>query len=251
MGNRQVLIAMKATDQKHNPYSQYEKWKRWNEYEFGSYNRKEHYYFKQLIAPFLKVVEPEGVTVLEIGYGNGALAGWLKTTHPNVSWMGIEIQESLVEKANTAGFSADKAIPAPTDQDQFDLIVALDVIEHFSDIEIAAFFSDVAPLLKPTGAIVTRTPNAAGPFGLPNQTGDPTHITPVSVSRLASYLSDWQIEERGDILPIWEGRPLSACRNCIKLALRAFIVGIIRFAFAPQPKTLLSSNLHLAFKPKD
>jgi UDP-N-acetyl-D-mannosaminuronate dehydrogenase len=54
--------------------------------------------------------------------------------------------------------------------------------------------------------------------------------------------------KKGDIKPLWEGKILSALRNCLQLVLKVFFSGIIRFAFAPQPKTLLASNLHLIFK---
>ena len=240
---------MTKTDRKADPYVQYETWKQWDKEPFGSFTRKQHHYFKKLLTcNFGSSLNSRHLDVLEIGFGNGAFAGWLKATHSQISWTGVEIQDALVAKALEAGFNATSAIPDTAPQEQYDLIAAFDVIEHLSDRDIKAFFAKASAMLKPKGIVLTRTPNAGGPFGLPNQTGDPTHVTPISLSRLGSYLDNWQIEERGDLQPIWEGKFLSAIRNCIRLILRDLISALIRFAFAPQPKTLLASNLHLTFK---
>jgi len=228
-----------------NSYSGYETWKQWDQKGFGAYSRKDHHYFNQVYKRFALNRYTE---VLEIGFGNGTFAGWLKATYPNTSWSGIEKQETLVSKAQRAGFKAQMALPDSTSEQQYDLIIALDVIEHLTDIEVKQLFAEANVLLKPKGLILIRTPNGAGPLGLPNQTGDATHITPISLSRLSGYLPDWHIEETGDLLPIWTGNILSATRNAIRLVVRTTITGLIRFAFAPQPKTLLASNVHLIFR---
>jgi len=240
---------MNEADQAVDPYAAYENWKKWNEEPFGSFTRKQHYYFKKLMThQFGSSLSSKRLAVLEIGFGNGAFAGWLKATYPQISWTGVEIQDALVTKAQHAGFHVMSTNRETTPSEQYDLIAAFDVIEHLSDQEIKSVFAKATVILKPQGVVLTRTPNAGGPLGLPNQTGDPTHITPISLSRLGSYLNDWQIEERGDLQPVWEGKFFSAIRSCIRLLLRAFISALIRFAFAPQPRTLLASNLHLIFK---
>lgn len=232
-----------------DPYAQYETWKQWDREPFGSFTRKQHYYFKKLLTyNFGSNSSSLRLEVLEIGFGNGAFAGWLKATHPKMSWAGVEIQDALVAKAQQAGFNGMSAIPDTAPEEQYDLIAAFDVIEHLSDQDIKSFFAKASVMLKPKGVVLTRTPNAGGPFGLPNQTGDQTHVTPISLSRLGGYLDNWQIEERGDLQPVWEGKFFSAIRNCVRLLLRTLISACVRFAFAPQPKTLLASNLHLTFK---
>jgi len=230
-------------------YENYGSWKKWDLTPFGTVKVKQHFYFTKLLAPYL-LGRDDGHSVLEIGFGNGELAGWLNAHHSHVSWTGIEIQESLVSKARAAGFQAEADISKLDLQTSYDLIIAIDVIEHLTDIEIQDLFSKFNLLLKDDGTVITRTPNAGGPLGLPNQTGDATHITPISLSRLGGYLSDWDITEQGDIQPVWEGKILSAIRNFCRLTLRAIISGSIRFIFSPQPKTLLASNLHLCFKKR-
>lgn len=230
-------------------YENYGSWKKWDLTPFGTFNPKQHYYFTKLLAPHF-LGHDDGKNVLEIGFGNGELAGWLKKNYSDVSWTGIEIQQSLVLKAQKAGFRAESDISELDLQTSYDLIIAIDVLEHLSDSEIQYLFSNFKLLLKKNSIVITRTPNAGGPLGLPNQTGDATHITPISLSRLGGYLSDWDITEQGDIQPVWEGKILSAIRNFCRLTLRAIISGSIRFIFSPQPKTLLASNLHLCFKKR-
>lgn len=225
-------------------YQNYGQWKLWDPEKFGCFNRKEHYYFRKLVTQYINRDSPQ---ILEIGFGNGAFAGWLRENKSDASWSGVEIQSELVRRAKKLNFNATSALPTPHGNRKFDLIVAFDVIEHLPDHEIQQLFNHAKHLLNPNGAMITRTPNAGGPMGLPNQTGDPTHVTPISRSRLAAYLGDWEIAERGDIQPIWEGKLFSAARNALRLMARHIIVAVIRFAFSPQPKTFLSSNLHLFF----
>ena len=185
--------------------------------------------------------------MLEIGFGNGAFAAWLKSNHPAASWTGIEIQDELIDKARAAGFNAFKDLNYQIEKESVDVIVAFDVLEHLSDRDIKDLFDRLRFILSPKGIILARTPNGAGPFGLPNQTGDPTHMTPINANRLSSYLPFWTISEYGDMKPLWEGRPLSFVRNFIRSFVRWLIKSVIRFAFAPQPKSILSANLHLIF----
>ena len=227
-------------------YSGYLEWKKWDQEPFGRYKKKEHYYFNKMIN-FASGLNQNSI-VLEIGFGNGGFAGWLEANYPHATWNGVEVQKSLVEKAKEAGFWAAPKIQDINTAKKYDLILALDVIEHLSDTEIADFFLAASKLIKPNGIVLIRTPNAGGPLGLPNQTGDPTHITPVSLSRLANYLNGWEIHAEGDLQPIWEGRIFSAMRNIVRLLCQTVISSLVRFSFAPQPRTLLASNLHLKFK---
>ena len=226
-------------------YKTYEKWKTWDQSEFGQFNRKEYYYFKKILSDDLTLAKKGNLSILEIGFGNGSLAGWLRNSFPGVQWTGVEIQESLINKARKANFQAVSAIPDKNRK--FDLVIAIDVLEHLTDQEISNLFDQIKLILNPNGKVIARTPNAAGPFGLPNQTGDPTHTTPISASRLNAYLNDWTIQEKGDCRPLWEGKFFSYLKNSLRAAIRLVIDLILRFAFAPQPKTFCASNIHLFF----
>ena len=194
---------MTDVDFRNKQYAQYEIWKEWDRDSFGSFSRKEHFYFKKLFTLLdTSSSDVSKLSILELGFGNGSFAGWLKANHPQIRWLGVEIQDTLIERAKGSGFIAMPAIPKPAGKDQYDIVVAFDVIEHLSDSEISDLFMKVAGILKEDGVVLARTPNAGGPFGLPNQTGDPTHITAISLSRLSSYLTAWDIRETGDIQPV-------------------------------------------------
>jgi SAM-dependent methyltransferase len=230
-----------------NIYSSYDSWKQWDQIPFGTYNKKQHHYFKKLLSNNLRTGRE---TILEIGFGNGSLAGWLRNTYPSAKWIGAEIQEPLVTKANASGYESLLDLPTPGANFSFDVIVAFDVLEHLNDSEIRNLFTDILALLKENGVVIARVPNGESPMGLPNQNGDPTHVTNISLSRLSAYLGEWRIECQGDLRPLWEGKFLSFIRNIIRLLVRETLTLLIRFAFAPQPRTFLASNIHLIFRRK-
>jgi len=57
----------------------------------------------------------------------------------------------------------------------FDIIIALDVLEHIEPSEISAVLSLTRSRLAPGGRLILRIPNALCPFSLPILYGDPTH----------------------------------------------------------------------------
>ena len=227
-----------------NIYASYESWKKWDQIPFGTYNKKQYYYFRKLLSSRLK---RGNETILEIGFGNGSLAGWLRKMHPRVRWIGVEIQEPLVNKANASGYESLTNLPRASVNHSFDAVVAFDVLEHLNDSEIRHLFTDLLSLLKENGVVIARVPNGEGQMGLHNQHGDTTHVTNISMSRLSAYLPEWRIECQGDLRPHWEGKLLSCIRNVIRAGVREILGSLIRFAFAPQPRTLLASNIHLIF----
>ena len=226
-------------------YVNYSEWKRWNMTAFGEYSKKENYYYRRL---FQKYLRKRDVRILEIGYGNGGLAGWLAKNYPRTKWSGVEIQPHLVKKASDAGFNAYSDLNQITNT--YHIVIMLDVLEHLTDYEIKALFTKLENIIEPNGKVIARTPNGAGPMGLPNQTGDPTHITSVNINRLSFYLDRWEITEKGDLDPLWEGRVIKYIRNIIKFFFRNLIILILRLIFSPLPKTFMERNLHFMLVKK-
>lgn len=226
-------------------YLTYSEWKRWDMNVFGQYSKKEDYYYRGL---FRKYLQKHDTHILEIGYGNGGLAGWLAKYYPSTKWSGVEIQPQLVKKASDAGFNAYSELEQITNTCH--LVIMLDVLEHLTDYEIKVLFTKLENIIEPNGKVIARTPNGAGPMGLPNQTGDPTHITSVSVNRLSFYLDRWEITERGDLDPLWEGRVVKWFRNIIKSFFRNLFTLVLRLIFSPLPKTFMERNLHFILVKK-
>jgi len=61
---------------------------------------------------------------------------------------------------------------------RFDRILMFDVLEHFDAAEGVKLLSKLKDRLNTGGRVITKTPNAAFPWGLQFQYGDLTHRTP-------------------------------------------------------------------------
>jgi SAM-dependent methyltransferase len=71
---------------------------------------------------------------------------------------------------------------------QFDLIVSLDLIEHFQREEALRFLDLCFAALKPDGRLILQTPNADSPFGLQHLYNDITHEWVYNVNQLTRLL---------------------------------------------------------------
>jgi SAM-dependent methyltransferase len=58
---------------------------------------------------------------------------------------------------------------------EFDLIIALDVIEHFHKNEVIHFVDAYCQVLRPHGRLIIQTPNADSPFVITHRYNDFTH----------------------------------------------------------------------------
>jgi SAM-dependent methyltransferase len=84
-------------------------------------------------------------------------------------------------------------------RDAFDLIVGLDIIEHFDKDEVLRFLDGCHSALRPGGRLILQTPNADSPWGTTIRYGDFTHeicFQHNSISRLLRLCGFEQIEVR-------------------------------------------------------
>ncbi len=81
----------------------------------------------------------------------------------------------------------------------FDLILAVDIIEHLNKAEVIRFLSGAFQALRPGGRLVVQTPNCGCPFGIAQRFADFTHeigLTPNSMAWLLRLHGFQQIEHR-------------------------------------------------------
>lgn len=113
---------------------------------------------RQEIAPLL----PDTANrILEIGCSSGATLGWLREEWPNAEFWGIDGHaplEPLIRARAGHALIHDLERPLPN-IGQFDLILALDVLEHLRKPE--QVMADLAARLSPTGVIIISVPNVA------------------------------------------------------------------------------------------
>jgi SAM-dependent methyltransferase len=161
----------------------YIRWKHWDIEKFAQVDPGASYYFDQLFKRY-RLLRCRS-KILEIGFGNGELLGYLRKHDHEV--MGVEINSHLVERAINSGFKAFMGaiwdIPE-LQHEKFDLIVAFDVAEHLTYMELNKLFSWVNGHLNKGGELILKFPEGASPFGLAYQNGDFTHVTSLTKGKV-------------------------------------------------------------------
>jgi SAM-dependent methyltransferase len=125
--------------------------------------------------------------ILDVGCGSGQFISFLRQLgYSNVG--GIDAAEDQVERARAAGLGsveqADAAEYLSSRPNSFDVITAIDVIEHLTRSEAIVFLQTAAMSLRPPGRLVLHTVNASAPFFGRIRYGDLTHETAFNVTSL-------------------------------------------------------------------
>lgn len=159
-------------------YANYDSWKGWA-VDFSYSDRERVYYGKEF-------GDVAGKKVLEIGFGNGGFLQW--ATDNGAAAMGTELDRASVAAAQEKDFqawTADDTIP----EADFDLIVAIDVLEHLEIPDLFAMLHLFSDKLAPDGVAVCRFPNGGSPFGRATQHGDLTHRATLNESSIRQALA--------------------------------------------------------------
>ncbi|TCK23879.1 2-polyprenyl-3-methyl-5-hydroxy-6-metoxy-1,4-benzoquinol methylase [Ancylobacter aquaticus] len=167
-------------------YDSYVEWKGWDGDNFSRYGASEALFYN---AEFGHVVDrTRGVQprVIEIGFGNGSLLGWLRDNGAVAT--GIEVQDELKERARQAGFAVIDTL-AEVPDDSVDMVVALDVFEHVRYPDLQRLCEDIRRVLKPNGYLIARFPNGDSPFSMRFQNGDATHVLYIGGALIAGLMS--------------------------------------------------------------
>lgn len=163
-------------------YSHYTEWKQWS----GAFvvGGKEARYF----AAEFRGIPLQGRRLLEIGFGNGGFLAWARGQGAQVS--GIEINDAMLEAAQRHGFEASKATLSELAErgEQYDLVAAFDVLEHWDVEELLQNFGLIRQLLREGGVFLARFPNGQSPFGRVFQHGDFSHKSTLSSFKI-EYLA--------------------------------------------------------------
>jgi SAM-dependent methyltransferase len=120
--------------------------------------------------------------ILEIGFGSGQFLDWARGAGHEVA--GIEIIPQMIAAAKSRGHLVYESLESEIDG-LFDLIVAIDVLEHIPHDRLAEMLSQCRRLLAPGSHLVARFPNGDSPFSARYQNGDATHLKPLTASSLA------------------------------------------------------------------
>ena len=202
----------------------YLEWKDWQPREFGRCSASLAHYF----AAETGLRDARGRRVLELGFGNGELLGWLRERGAEV--YGVEANPQLVAQARQ--LLGDEHVGADLQAaalqrlaGQFTDIFALDVLEHVPQESLGVLLSQLAALLAPGGRILARFPNGDSPFGRINQHGDPTHVTTIGRAKIEYFArrAGLQVQLRAPAL----ARDRNRIRRSLLRAGRAVVERII------------------------
>src|SRR3989344_5125973 len=125
--------------------------------DYAAFGEEKYYILK--VLEVTEKLKPEGKS-LEIGCADGSFSEKLKKK--GLDAYGIDISRGAIEKANKKGIKA-LAINAetglPFEDNEFDLVVATEVIEHIYDTDF--LIKEMNRVVKRGGHLVISTPNLA------------------------------------------------------------------------------------------
>ena len=128
--------------------------------------------------------------IADLACGQGRLLHWLKL-QAYTNLFGVDIAPDQVALARQVVPSVDQADALEwlaRHPERFDLLIGLDIVEHFARDEALRFLELAYAALKPGGRLVLQTPNADSPFGLQHRYNDITHEWAYNVNQLARLL---------------------------------------------------------------
>ena len=171
-------------------YSNYDKWKSWEEKDFFRVSPFEAHY---LSADF-EGIDLDGKTFLEIGFGNGSMLAWAKSKGASI--FGNEILESSLKRAAEKDIKLLPSLKADhiaAYKDYFDIVAAYDVFEHLTIPELSDMLNAIGVMLKPEGRLVVRFPNGQSAFGLMLQNADHTHRSALSAPIISQLVAETEL----------------------------------------------------------
>lgn len=141
------------------------------------------------VLPLLQSV-PRSGRVFELGCGPGHLMGFLRD-EGYTGCEGVDLCEEQVAIARKAGLVARQgdlfdALRGVTQE--YDAIIAVDVIEHIARDRLLEFGELCRNALRPGGVLILQTPNGEGLHAGHVIYGDLTHRTIFNESSLRQYL---------------------------------------------------------------
>jgi SAM-dependent methyltransferase len=222
----------------------YKEWKGWRAADFGRVTPEESLYFGCELQA-CGVERLAGWRVGELGYGNGAFAGWAREA--GADWVGCESSPALQARAIEAGFEVlgvDSHFCAAWGRGALNLIVAFDVVEHLDLGAIRSFLQDAKDALKPGGLLLLRIPSGDSPFAAAIYRGDVTHRTLLGSSAVRQLACEIGLDVKQIRSPVLPTLGLSTTQVVRRAAVR--LARWMTFAFI---RTVLMGNKTAVLSP--
>lgn len=151
-------------------------------------------HFRRHLVPVLSSnVELDKCSIFEFGAGWGR--NLLAMAELGVTELcGIDISEEQIAIGRRLGLTKlelltpGSPLPASITQSQYDIVLAIDVLEHLDLDALYDFSRMVRKILKPNGLLIVQVPNALAPFN-PVIAGDLTHLRGFTSASLRQLLA--------------------------------------------------------------
>jgi SAM-dependent methyltransferase len=228
----------------------YTNWKGWSEDKFMEVSRNERAYFSAEFSAFLQQPK-KNFRVLELGFGNGSFMAWCKEQGWEIH--GVEINDELLKRASGRGIPAYRDVRDIPDGCSFDLVVAIDVIEHLIWEDILRLFKDMSRLMKDDAVLLFTVPNGGSPFGRYAQHGDCTHKTtigPGKVMQLGIMTSFEIITMKNPAVPLIGVGITLGFKRFFGVLIRWFIESVLRLVYFAWADVTLGPSLLVVLKKR-
>jgi SAM-dependent methyltransferase len=158
--------------------------------------------------------ENRDANIVDVGCGTGRLLALFKELgYRNISGVDISPGQVAFSRQIVADvYEGDLLEHLKESQNTFDLIIGLDIIEHFLKHEVLHFLELGHRALKPGGRLILQTPNAESPCAGTYRYGDFTHeigFTPKVLDGLLRLGGFIEVESR-ELGPVPFGYSLSS-----------------------------------------
>lgn len=134
-------------------------------------------YFKKLIREHFP--QDRNAKIVEIGCGHGAFLHYVQEAGYANS-KGVDTSQEQVQEAHRLGIASVQQGDLVEhlkgiDGNTVDVLIAFDVLEHFTKEEVSELVEELYRVLKKGGTVISHQPNGEGPFGNFIRHGDFTH----------------------------------------------------------------------------
>jgi 2-polyprenyl-3-methyl-5-hydroxy-6-metoxy-1,4-benzoquinol methylase len=192
---------------------------------------------------------PRDAPILELGCGQGDMLSFLRQAGFS-DVRGIDLSAEQVAIARRRGLDAEVAdvfefLADESARERYRVIVAVDILEHFSKDELMRLVPAIRDALEPGGWLLAQTPNGEGLF--PSQViyGDLTHLTIFTPGSLRQLLrlfgfEEFRFYETGPVARGVTGRLRALAWRCIKAALN-----LVRMIEAGKTQSIWTETLIL------
>ncbi len=138
-------------------------------FTYNNYNQKFLDNFLPIYRAYFKRLLPKdkNAKIVDLGCGCGSFLYFLNK-EGYLNTLGVDCSQEQVDLAHKLGIKSvicENLVDTVKKHNQeFDVIVAIDVLEHFKRDELFILVKSMRDALKPGGILIIRSPNADGPF---------------------------------------------------------------------------------------